>query len=362
MERKLVTIEKILELNPIEGADVIESALVRGWNVVVKKGEFKVGDKVLYFEIDSFLPVRPEYEFLLKGGKPKKMIVGGKEVEGIRLRTIKLRGSVSQGLVMPCRLKGDVGEDVSDKLGVIKWEQPTTEELNPRAVRPPSGFFRKWFWIIKRWLGIKPKPTTGPFPSFLRKTDEERIQNCGWILEKYKDVMFVPTEKLDGCSATYYKYNGKFGVCSRNNELFTKDNIWWRMAEKYEIKERIPDGVCLQGEIIGPSIQKNPLKRSENELFLFNSYDIKNGAYMNLSNMWQSSAKFFLSAVPHLPPRKLNYTLAEILKEADGPSLLNPDCPREGLVFRPEKEMIDSRFGRVSFKAISNSYLLNEKE
>lgn len=361
MERKLVTIETILELNPIEGADAIESALVRGWNVVVKKGEFSVGDKVLYFEIDSFLPIRPEYDFLLKGGKPKRMIIDGKEVEGIRLRTIKLRGSVSQGLVMPLNgIKGNVGDDVSEKLGVIKWEQPTAEELNPRVARPPSGFFRKWWWLTKRWLGIKPKPTTAPFPTFLHKTDEERIQNCGWILEKYKGVMFYATEKLDGCSATFYKYNGKFGVCSRNNELLKRDNIWWKMAEKYNIEEKIKDGMCWQGEIIGPSIQKNPLKRSENELYLFNAYDIKTGTYFSLMDM-NLSGYYLLHTVPYFKARKLNYTLEEILKEADGQSLLNPDCPREGLVFRPVSEIYDSKFGRVSFKVISNNYLLKEE-
>lgn len=358
MERKLVTIEKIVAINPIEGADAIESAVVRGWNVVVKKEEFKVNDTVLYFEIDSFLPVRPEYEFLLKGGKPKRMIVGGKEVEGIRLRTIKLRGSVSQGLVMPCRLKGDVGDDVSDKLGVIKWEQP--EVLSPRVARPPSGFFRKWFWIIKRWLGIKPKPTTGSFPAFLRKTDEERIQNCAWILEDYKGSQFYATEKLDGCSATYYKHEGKFGVCSRNNELFKKDNVWWRMAIENNLEEKLPDNVCIQGEIIGPSIQKNRLCRSKNEVYFFNLYDINTAHYASMSELIKFCTKHSLNTVPYKGPFVLNTTLEQILEDADGNSLISP-CPREGYVYRPVCESYNTKFGRISFKAISNNYLLKEE-
>ncbi|OPZ94717.1 MAG: hypothetical protein BWY74_00328 [Firmicutes bacterium ADurb.Bin419] len=90
--RHLATINKIEEIKPIQSADKIEVARVKGWWVVIQKNQFKVGDEVIYLEIDSFLPVKPEYKFLLRGSSPKKMIVDGKEIKGIRLKTIKFKG------------------------------------------------------------------------------------------------------------------------------------------------------------------------------------------------------------------------------------------------------------------------------
>ena len=189
--RHLATVSKVEEIQPIEGADRIVRARVKGWWVVTQKENFKEGDKCVYYEVDSFLPITPEYDFLLKGSSPKKMIVEGKEVEGIRLKTIKLKGVISQGLILPVPdyLKDkEEGTDVSEELGIIKYEPPIPANMEG---------------IIK-----------GSFPSFIPKTDEERIQNCLDILDIYKGYDFYITSKLDGTSSTFYKKDGEFGVCS----------------------------------------------------------------------------------------------------------------------------------------------------
>ena len=211
MERKLATVETILDIQPIEGADAIEVAMVRGWKIVVKKGDFKVGDLCVYCEVDSLMPRKPEYEFLAP--------------RGYRIRTIKLRGQISQGIAFPLQIlprdffaPGQkivpvAGLDVTDALGVIKYEPPVSVQL--------AG-------LVK-----------GSFPGFLPKTDEERIQNIPWVLEKYPTVDFYATEKLDGSSVTLYLNNGEFGVCSRNLELKeTEDNTIWKTVRKMDLSEK----------------------------------------------------------------------------------------------------------------------------
>jgi RNA ligase (TIGR02306 family) len=246
--RHLVTIQKIEEIKPIKDADKIEAARINGWWVVVLKG-FNVGDKVLYFEVDSFLPVKPEYDFLLRGSSPKKMLMDGKEVEGIRLKTIKLKGTLSQGLILPIPevlLNLEVGEDVTERLDVIKYEAPVPVEL--------SGIMK------------------GNFPCFIPKTDEERIQNMPSIFSG-----FYVTEKIDGTSVTFYKKDGVFGVCSRNIDLLEGNTTQWRIAKELKLEEILPDNFSLQGELIGEGIQKNPLKIHGQKVYFFNAYNIEAG-------------------------------------------------------------------------------------
>jgi len=339
MDRKLVTIEDIKEIKPIEGADKIEAARVRDWWVVVRKDEFKVGEKVLYYEIDSLLPVEEKYQFLLDGNRTKRMMVDGEEKEGILLKTKKLRKQVSQGLIMPLDFEGEVGEDVTEKLGVIKYEKPLPVELQNLA--------------------------RGNFPSFLVKTDEIRIQDCSKILELFKDTKCYITEKLDGTSVTFYKWEGRFGVCSRNMDLLEGDSIYWQIAKKYDLANRLLEGLCIQGEIIGEGIQKNPLKQTGQEFYLFNIYDIGDQRYHGYYEMEIFCNAYGIKMVPVIGKDiKLNFTVDQLLEIADNKSYLNPNILREGIVVRSmipqtiaERECPD----RLSFKVISNSYLLQEK-
>ena len=235
MERKLASIRKVREIKPIEGADAIELAIVDGWQCVAKKGKFKVNDLCVYFEIDSFLPIKDEFEFLRKSSY-KKM----GEAEGFRLKTIKLRGELSQGLIIPISnfnediQKMEEGTDLTDILEVQKYEQPIPAQL--------AGQVR------------------GLFPSYIRKTDQERIQNLFYkINEKYKDVDFEVTLKLDGTSCTYYVVNPLihntkleepadfyFGHCSRNLDTKEGDSTPWVIARNNKIKDNMIEFFKIQ--------------------------------------------------------------------------------------------------------------------
>lgn len=331
--RKLVTIQKVEEIKSIEGADKIEAARIKGWWVVVQKDQFKVGDSVLYYEIDSFLPVRPEYEFLLKGSKPKKMLFDGKEVEGIRLKTIKLKGQLSQGLIMPIPEGLNIPEDgdVSEELGVVKFEIPIPPCL--------TG-------VIK-----------GSFPAFLPKTDEERIQN---MVDVLNINTFYVTEKIDGTSTTFYKKDGVFGVCSRNIELVEGETTQWRIARELDLINKIPDNFALQGELVGEGIQGNPLKIKGQRIYFFNAYNISTGVYLNFADFLNILNHLNLESVPLVDIGfKLPNSVDELLKYAEGKSLINPEVEREGVVIRPKVEA-QYKGQRLSFKVINNTYLLSE--
>ena len=338
MERKLASIRKILDLKPIEGADNIELAIVDGWQVVVAKNvEHKVGDFIVYCEIDSFLPIKEEFEFLRKSSY-KKM----GEVEGFRLRTAKMMGQISQGLILPISILGseiflEEGMDVTEMLGIVKYEPPIPAEL--------SGLAK------------------GMFPSFISKTDEIRTQN---IPDEYKTYIesndnFYITEKLDGSSATFYINNGEFGVCSRNLELLeTEGNTFWKVARELdlEIKMRAKNkNFAIQGELIGEGIQGNPYKIKGHTVRFFTAFDIDTQKRFNYADFLIFMAWNQLEVVPLLSIRDrtdLPKTIDELLKFAEGKSSLNEKTEREGIVIRTSDNVI-------SFKAISNKFLLKEK-
>jgi RNA ligase (TIGR02306 family) len=336
-DRKLASVVKIVDIQPIVGADAIMVASVKGWKVVVKKDEYKVGDLAVYYEIDSFLPVRPQFEFLRKSSFKR---MGSSE--GFRLKTIKLRGQISQGLLTP--IPADIsdpkeGDDLTEALGIVKYEPPIPAQLAGK---------------------IK-----GTFPSFIPKTDEIRIQNFE------SEVGFSPvgerayvTEKLDGTSFTCYFNNGVFGVCGRNWELSeTDDNSLWRMAKVLELKDKMTKhgkNIALQGELIGAGINGNLYGMSDHKLFFFTGYDIDKGRRMFFDELEWVLFGLQLQMVPVLEkygfviPNE-NNIVDYMLKYAEGKSVLNMEVDREGVVVRGlEKEF--------SFKAISNTYLLGSKD
>lgn len=346
--RKLVTIQKIEEILPIDGADKIVKARVKDWWVVTQKDNFKVGDLCIFFEIDSFLPFEDKkYAFLQKGSSQKRMFVDGVEKIGFRLKTIKLKGQLSQGLVLPIKEfldlpegehnsileypENHIDEDISEMLGVIKFEQPVPAELSGNV----KGFF----------------------PEFIPKTDEERLQNMSDILSG-----FYVTEKLDGTSVSYFKKDGVFGVCSRNLELLdTEGNTQWRVARELNLPEKLPDGFAIQGELIGTGIQKNPLKITGQSFYVYNVYNIEYRKYLNFEDFKQFVEGIGLKTVPIINDDfSLFKTVDEMLKYAEGKSILNFGVSREGIVVRPK---IESTYKgrRLSFKCVSNDYLLKEE-
>ena len=328
--RKLASIRKISDIQSIPGADMIELAIVDGWKVVVAKNvEHKVGDMVVYCEIDSFLPIKEEFEFLRKSSY-KKMSDG---TEGFRLRTIKLKGQVSQGLILPLKdlqLPNkdllEVGMDVTNLLGISKYEPPIPAELSGKV--------------------------KGLFPSFLRKTDEERVQNLSNEYENLKQHKFYVTEKLDGSSATFYSKDGVFGVCSRNLELLeTEGNTFWKVARELKLEEWLTSqdvNYSIQGELIG-----NPYKIKGQTVGFFNAFNIDTQEYLGLEEFEKLISSMGIKSVPILDREfTLPDTIDELLTYADEKSVLNSNFDREGVVIR-------SLDRKISFKVISNKFLLN---
>ena len=347
MERKLATIRQIDKITPIEGADAIESAHLGGWIVVVKKNEFRESDKVVYFEIDSFIPheIAP---FLTREGYEPKEYEG---VRGERLRTVRLRGQISQGLVLdPHKLFNhefalglQIGDDVTESLGILKYEPPLPANL--------AG-------------NIK-----GNFPSGISKTDQERIQNLSDYPEKYRYEEFEISEKEDGSSCTVFRKDEEQGVCSRNYELKeTQGNTFWDTVRSLKILEKLEiygKNISLQGELVGEGIQKNRGKYKGHHFKLFDIFDIDKKRYMTpeerLNTLKELNAIDGIE-IPHVPllgyTNLDNLTVADLLKMAEGKSVIS-GSEREGLVFK-SKNLINNQV--LSFKSISNKYLLKNEE
>jgi RNA ligase (TIGR02306 family) len=344
-ERKLVTIRKVSNILPIENADLIELALIDGWQCVVRKGEFKIGDLGLYFEIDSFLPIEERYEFLRKSSYRKLP----DDSEGFRLKTIRLKGKLSQGLLLPLsifpEIKPEMGKDYAEILKVVKYEPPLPANLNGIA--------------------------KGIFPSFIKKSDQERIQNLPEFFELCKDKEFEETEKEDGTSATYYCLDGTFGYCSRNLELKEEgENTYNKIAHELRLKEtllQIQRNIAIQGEIVGDGINKNHLKIKGVEFHVFDIYDIDKRRLLLPEERISLIKNMNNPRIKHIPILKSNIkifqickTMQELLEYAKGKSTHNPNAEREGLVFKSVK--LDDNNQTISFKVVNNEYLLKSDE
>jgi len=341
--RKLATIERIAEIHPIPDADSIERAVIRGWNIVIGKGQHKVGDLVVYCEIDSILPERPEFEFL----RPR----------GFRIKTIKLRGQVSQGIAFPIDIiPAEItivgpGQDVTDLLGVTKYE--------PQIPACLAGLAK------------------GNFPSHSIKTDEERVQNLVDLYEEYRTkYTWIATEKLDGSSTTYAIVNDEFGVSSRNLELKeTEDNTFWKVARALNVETKMRkymayhglSALTLQGELIGEGIQKNKYHLKGQTVRFFRVFDPTAYSFLPYSKSIEAISEMGLEFVPIIEmDMTLPDSVEKIILFADGRSALY-ETAREGVVFVAD-QLIDksadlSRYqGRLSFKVISNKFILKHDQ
>jgi len=335
--RKLASIQRIKALEPIENADAIEKATVLGWQLVVKKGEFAVGDLCVYCEIDSLMPERPEFEFLKQ--------------RGMRVRTVRLRGQVSQGIcfqlsILPPEVEIVEDADVTEILGITKYEAPIPACL--------SGLMK------------------GKFPSFIPKTDETRVQILQKLLEKYAGEKCYVTEKIDGSSVTYYLNKGEFGVCSRNLELLeNEDNTLWKVARQLDIENKLRalnGNYALQGEIMGEGIQSNKLKLRGQTVFFFNVFDIDKYEYLSFENFTGFIANLGLQTVPIIETDYiLDTDINALIQKSIRKSLINKEAWAEGIVIRPvvEKRDVsnaDLQNGRVSFKVVNAEFLLKYGE
>lgn len=377
-KRALAYVVTIDEIKPIEGYDRVEYARTNGWWVIISKNDsLQVGDKCVYFEVDSKVNAEDErFAFL--------------EKRNYKIKTQKMCKVISQGLLMPVSLFPEIGDadvntDVTDLLKVVY----SVEEDNARkktdpdakykamAARKPNIFKKPWArWMMKREWGRRvmflffgrKKDNPRGFPTFISKTDEERVENQPWRIGDGKT--YLATEKLDGTSCTYAlerkgKKKFEFYVCSRNvrqqdekQECYHDHNIYWDLAFKYDIEQHLKDflnqfpqlkWVCIQGEGVG-SVQGNPLKLQEDDLYVFNFKDSYLGRWPSMDGKMQIE-EWGMKWVPILGEVQMPDTMEELKQLATGKSVVNPDVMREGLVYR-------SLDGSDSFKNVSREYLL----
>ena len=356
--RKLATIRRIAEIRPIENADKICHYRVDGWWVVDTVDKFQVGDLALYFEIDSWVPTELA-PFLSKGKEPREY----NGVKGERLKTVKLRGAVSQGLLLPIPTELNdptqftEGLDVTELLGIQKWEPPIPAQLRGKIA--------------------------GNFPSWLRKTDEDRIQNCFKDVSPRLNESWVIEEKVDGSSMTVGYRKGdfildkegqpipeEFVVCSRNLSLKLEDegNTFVRIAKESGIQDAMKAygrNLGISGELIGEGVQGNKYDIKGHRWLVFNIFDVDTGKYVSAKERQRIIRDLValgatIEQVPVITAvgTKLldGLSVDDFLEMAEGKSALNPKTEREGLVFKNQTDP------DISFKAISNRWLLKTGE
>ena len=378
-KRALAYVVTIDEIKPIEGYDRVEYARTNGWWVIISKNDnIKVGDKCVYFEVDSKVNAKDErFAFL--------------EKKNYKIKTQKMCKVISQGLLMPLYLFPEIGDadintDVTDTLKVTysveednarKGNGDPNAKYKSMAARHQKIFKQKWArWLMRRSWGRKlmfvffgkKKDNPRGFPTFVSKTDEERVENQPWRIGDGKT--YLATEKLDGTSCTYAlerkgKNKFEFYVCSRNvrqqdekQECYHDHNIYWDLAFKYNIEQHLKDflnefphlnWVCIQGEGVG-SVQGNPLKLKEDDLYVFNFKESYGGRWS--SEMGQAKIEEWgMKWVPILGRVQMPDSMEELKALATGKSVVNPDVMREGIVYR-------SLDGSDSFKNVSREYLL----
>jgi RNA ligase (TIGR02306 family) len=342
-DRSLATIQRISKIEPIEGADSIDVARILGWNCVVKKNEFSVGDLCVYCEVDSLLPENPEFEFLRKN-----CFIDREDMRGFRIRTVKLRQQVSQGICFPLSI-------IDQSISI----DPNTDWKEGQDVTAILGI-KKWEPKISLSMGGKIK---GSFPGFIPKTDETRIQSIPDLLERHNGTYCYVTEKVDGSSVTVFLKDGEIGVCSRNMWMQdTEENVFWATAKKMDIENKMKSVLgegnwALQGELLGPGIQGNKYGLKTSKILWFNVFNVDTYKYLDFDDFNSLIQNMGLEIVPFLGKFVLNNTVDELVEMSKGQSALNK-IHREGIVIRPCEEKEDKKLGRVSFKVINPDFLL----
>ncbi|MDR2702670.1 MAG: RNA ligase (ATP) [Spirochaetaceae bacterium] len=333
--RSLVTIQKVKAVSPIPDSDFIELAHIMGWQCVVKKGEFKEGDLGVFYEVDSFLPLDERYEFIRASSYRESAYNG----IGFRIRTMRMRGQISQGLFLPLEQFPELagcaeGGDVTEKLNVKKWYIPETASSGGTII--------------------------GNHPYGIPPSDEIRIQSALELLDQLKGKPFYITTKMDGTSGIVYYIDGKIGCCSRNKEIKDEETaLYWMPVYKHGLKEKLAKlgkNIVLTGEICGPGIQRNRLRLEDTEWYVFDVKDQDAGLYLSYDDAVALCSELGLQTVP-LEERgdTFDYDLAALLEKAKGkyPSGLD----KEGIVVR---NTIAPK--AISFKVLNNDALLKEKD
>jgi len=343
MIRELASIQLAKDIKPIVDADNIEVVSILGWNVVSKKGEFVVGDKCVFFEVDSFLPIEERYEFLRGSSYRNNDFMG----EGFRLKTIRFRGQLSQGLALPLQAfpeisggSAEFGDDVTELLNIKKWELPEVQGTFGTAA--------------------------GPFPAWVSKTDEMRIQSVEGVLEELQGKPYYISTKMDGTSVSMGRWQGEFWVAGRNR-MYKDDNTSsaWIFAHKNKLVEssaKWAKDYTIQGEFCGAGIQGNKLRLLEPEWYIFNVIDPNTNIRLPLDEMLEFCEQQKLTCVP-IEERGDSFeyaTLDSLLDRAEGQ--YESGKTKEGIVIRSAMPMYSKTLrGDLSFKVINNRFLLKDK-
>lgn len=336
-------IQIINDIKPIEGADKIEVASILGYTSVVKKGEYQVGDIVIFVYPDTKVPKKSWSEFLFKGDKESK--------EYVVLKKIRLRGVLSEGLALPISLLSknyDVGADISEELELEHYEKPIPVQLSGQI--------------------------EGHFPSFIPKTDSLRLESYPALLQEIGNrangKIYIPYYgeiKHDGSSYTAYYRDGKFGVCSRNYELKeSSDNSFWQVIRKYDIQKKLKNfckahlkSLAIQMELVGIGVQKNSEDYKELTVRIFDFYDIDKKEYFNLE---EKRSALHLMDLTHLAAliiqTDINFESINEYKDFVNKQVYTTNgTPVEGIVFKPHIERrSDVLGGRGIFKVINDNY------
>lgn len=347
--KNLATIQKVTNVRNHPNADALDLVQILGWQVVTKRGEYKDGDICVYVVIDTVLPERPEFEFLRN--------------KSFRIKPIRLRQEYSNGICFPISFvpgycgptadgngffinrKTDVGEDhgiyevgddVTDDLGIKKYEKPISPELAGQAV--------------------------GGFPSFLIITDEDNLRTYPDAVPELYGRPYYITRKEDGSSGTYFLNNGEFGVCSRRIHLKdTEGNGFWKIARKYDIEAKLrsafPDkNIAIQGEVVGPGVQKNPMGLTDLDFRLFNIFDINGRGYLDYAKIVDFCGTTGIPMVPVIAEgNAFGYNLSDLIMLAREQTYgVNP---AEGIVIRPKESFYSNVLkGHWSGKVLNEKY------
>lgn len=401
-ERELAYVVHIDNIIPIEGADRVEQAIVGGWHIMVRKGQFQIGDLAIYFEIDSKVPEKPEFEFLAAKHykvKTQKYFKGTVISQGLLMSAEDFGwenttgGQFADDAPIIKRPDGSYlieGDFLTKELGVTyaetednKRKANSADKYKKMAQRRPNIFKKKWAqWMMRRNWGKKvmffffgkKKDKKSEWPTWVVKTDEERIQNLVYMIPTFQNEKWIPTEKIDGTSTTFTMKRGKRGkndffICSRNvvfdkpdKKCFYETNVYTEMAEKYDIENVLKSildenknllFVTIQGETYGEGVQKRDYSIKGHDFMAFNLiFGDANGVPTRKNPIDMSSilSSYKIPCVPFFDPIELPDTCDEILALAEGASAID-GLPREGLVFRT----LD---GCRSFKAVDNGFLL----
>jgi uncharacterized protein/RNA ligase-like protein len=373
-DRELAYIAIIKSLSSIPGADKIEKAEVLGWECVVKKNDFKVGDVCVYIEIDSILKEYPCFEFM----RPRKF----------RVKTIKLKSQISQGLVMPVSILTEInpsfdlnkikeGDNMTDILGITKYDPENLLDVDSESPSKKTWLQNKWHFLKWKLFGFKKSKSSIGFPSDVPKTDEVRVQKMGGALERCAGMRVYVSEKIEGSSITFvYRKQGNwlakllgqdffYQGCSRNRIVFSSrknvpcTHFTKQMNDKYDIlnkMKRLNRNLAIQGECFGPKIQGNVYRIPDLEMKIFSAFDIDKQAYVGYEELKSILGQLDLPMVPVIDDQAIYQNDIKYYVELSKiKSHIKKDIWAEGIVIRT----LDSS---LSFKSINPEYLLGLKD